>query len=378
MNAPTPGASIELKGLSKHYADQVAVDRVDLSVGAGDFVTCLGPSGSGKTTTLNMIAGFVDVTEGEILMDDRPIVRLRPHRRDIGVVFQHYALFPHMTAADNVGFPLRQRKVGRRDIKRQVAEVLELVGLEGYANRYPRQLSGGQQQRVALARAIVFRPRVLLMDEPLGALDKKLRESLQLEIKRVHRDLGITFIYVTHDQEEALGLSDRIAVFNRGRIEQVGRVDELYESPQSLFVAEFIGESNRLRGQYRANGSGGILECHETRLRVADRRPAVPDGADAVLVVRPEHIQVRHVGAETGVDVNCLEGTVVDVLYLGSSRKVEVRLANGHALVAREQAGRWQPVAHGDRVAVSFSCSAPVLLPYSAQDMEDVSALAAV
>ena len=226
MNAPTPGASIELKGLSKHYADQVAVDRVDLSVGAGDFVTCLGPSGSGKTTTLNMIAGFVDVTEGEILMDDRPIVRLRPHRRDIGVVFQHYALFPHMTAADNVGFPLRQRKVGRREIKRQVAEVLELVGLEGYANRYPRQLSGGQQQRVALARAIVFRPRVLLRDEPLGALDKKLRESLQLEIKRVHRDLGITFIYVTHDQEEALGLSDRIAVFNRGRIAQVGRVDE--------------------------------------------------------------------------------------------------------------------------------------------------------
>src|SRR5919197_6034910 len=298
MTDRAPGASLELKDLRKHYADQVAVDGIDLQIAPGEFVTFLGPSGSGKTTTLNMIAGFTDLDAGEILMDGRPIGRLRPHKRDIGVVFQHYALFPHMTARGNVSFPLRQRRMARRDVARRATEALDLVGLGDYCDRYPRQLSGGQQQRVALARAIVFNPRVLLMDEPLGALDKKLREALQLEIKRVHREMGITFIYVTHDQEEALGLSDRIAVFNRGRIEQVGRVDELYESPQSLFVAEFIGESNRLRGQYRANGSGGILECHETRLRVADRRQAVPDGADAVLVVRPEHIQVRQVGAE--------------------------------------------------------------------------------
>jgi putative spermidine/putrescine transport system ATP-binding protein len=376
MTERASGASLELHGLRKRYADQVAVDGIDLHVAPGEFVTLLGPSGSGKTTTLNMIAGFTELSAGEILMDDRPIARLRPHQRNIGVVFQHYALFPHMTALDNVAFPLRQRKVSRREVKSRAAAALDLVSLGDYCDRYPRQLSGGQQQRVALARAIVFDPRVLLMDEPLGALDKKLRESLQLEIKRVHREVGITFVYVTHDQEEALALSDRIAVFNRGRIEQVGEAGELYDRPKTLFVAEFIGESNRLRGHYHRNGTGGVLQRREVNFRVPDADRQLADGAEAVLVVRPEHVSVLEPSESADGHENRLEGTVVDVLYLGSSRKVEVRLPDGHTLVAREQAGRWRPVAHGDRVAVSLCCRESVLLPYSADEMADVRALA--
>jgi putative spermidine/putrescine transport system ATP-binding protein len=325
-----------------------------------------------------MIAGFIEPTGGEILMDGRPIARLRPHQRDIGVVFQHYALFPHLTALDNVAFPLRQRKVGRADAKRRARAALELVGLGEFSERYPRQLSGGQQQRVALARAIVFDPRVLLMDEPLGALDKKLRESLQLEIKRVHREVGITFVYVTHDQEEALALSDRIAVFNHGRIEQVGSGKELYDSPETLFVAEFIGESNRLRGSYSPNGRGGILERRDVKLRVPTAEAAVSSGSEAVLVVRPEHLVVHCAGTEAEPRENRLEGKVCNVIYLGSTRKVEVELPDGHVLFAREQAGRWQPVEHGDRVAVSFSADDSVLLPFSAQELADVRALRAM
>jgi putative spermidine/putrescine transport system ATP-binding protein len=378
MTDRTPGASLELRGLRKRYTDQVAVDGIDLCVAPGEFVTLLGPSGSGKTTTLNMIAGFTEMTDGDILMDGRPIGRLRPHRRDIGVVFQHYALFPHMTASDNVAFPLRQRRIGRRDASRRAREALDLVGLGEYCERYPRQLSGGQQQRVALARAIVFEPRVLLMDEPLGALDKKLRESLQLEIKRVHREVGITFVYVTHDQEEALALSDRVAVFHRGRIEQVGPARELYDHPRTLFVAEFIGESNRLRGLYHRNGSRGVLRRRDVALRVSEAAKGVADGEEAVLVVRPERVSVFDPAEAGDAEENRLDGVVVDVLDLGSSRKVEVRLSDGHTLFAREQPGRWRPVAHGDRVAVTFSCRDAVLLPYSENELADVRALATV
>jgi putative spermidine/putrescine transport system ATP-binding protein len=376
MTDRAPGASLELNGLRKQYADQVAVDGIDLRIAPGEFVTFLGPSGSGKTTTLNLIAGFADLDAGEILMDDRPIGRLRPHKRDIGVVFQHYALFPHLTARGNVSFPLRQRKLPRRDVGRLATEALDLVGLGDYCERYPRQLSGGQQQRVALARAIVFNPRVLLMDEPLGALDKKLREGLQLEIKRVHREVGITFVYVTHDQEEALALSDRIAVFNRGRVEQVGDARELYDRPRTLFVAEFVGESNRLRGHFARNGSGGILQRREVKLRVPEATGRLADGSEAVLVVRPEHVSVLASADAADGRENRLEGTVVDVMYLGSSRKVEVRLADGHTVVAREQPERWRPIAHGDRVEVCFSCRESVLLPYAEDDMADARALA--
>ena len=217
------GATLNLRKLVKSYSGTTVVDGISLDVAPGEFVTLLGPSGSGKTTTLNMIAGFCSVTAGDILMDGNPIARLKPHKRNIGVVFQHYALFPHMTVTENVAFPLKQRRLSKERVLTDVTDALDLVKLRPFGDRYPGQLSGGQQQRVALARALVFRPRLLLMDEPLGALDKNLREALQLEIKRIHREVGISFVYVTHDQEEALGLSDRIAIFNRGRIDKRAR-----------------------------------------------------------------------------------------------------------------------------------------------------------
>src|SRR5580658_6506385 len=238
------GAAVFLSGLEKRYGSVGAVCGVSLDIRSGEFLTLLGPSGSGKTTTLMMIAGFETPTGGDIAIDGTSVVAMPPYRRNIGMVFQNYALFPHLTVADNIGFPLKQRGVGKAERAKLVGEALELVHLPGYGERYPRQLSGGQQQRVAFARAIVFKPRLLLMDEPLGALDKQLRENLQLEMRRLHADLGITFIYVTHDQEEALIMSDRIAVMNEGRIVQLGKPEQLYDRPCDQFVASFIGESN--------------------------------------------------------------------------------------------------------------------------------------
>ena len=252
--------ALVLRDLRKAFGSAVAVDGIDLEVRRGEFVTLLGPSGSGKTTTLRMIAGFMSPSGGSIEIDGQDMTRVPPYRRDVGMVFQNYALFPHMTAAQNVAFPLRMRKQSRAEIDRRVADALELVKLRHLAERYPRQLSGGQQQRIALARAVVFEPRLLLMDEPLGALDRKLREALQLEIIRVSRELGATVLYVTHDQEEALVMSDRIAIFSEGRIEQLGSGEDLYDRPASLFVADFIGESNILRGTYEAGRRGRRLD----------------------------------------------------------------------------------------------------------------------
>lgn len=269
------GAAVRLHGLTKRYAGRAAVDEVSLDIEVGEFMTFLGPSGSGKTTTLNMIAGFTRATEGSITVDDTNVADLPPHRRDLGMVFQHYALFPHMSVAKNVAFPLEQRKVSKPEIARRVTEALRMVQLDSMADRLPSGLSGGQQQRVALARAVVFNPRVLLMDEPLGALDKKLREQLQTEISRMHRELGITFVFVTHDQEEALALSDRIAVFNDGRIEQVGTPEELYERPATLFVAQFLGESNVFPGRCTTPGCSPARDMN-SRCRRPVRRAAPP------------------------------------------------------------------------------------------------------
>jgi putative spermidine/putrescine transport system ATP-binding protein len=246
--APT----LELRGVRKIFGDTTAVADLDLALCRGEFLTFLGPSGSGKTTTLAMVAGLEKPTAGTITLDGLPLDPLPAYRRNIGVVFQNYALFPHMTVAGNVAFPLEMRGVGRQEIATRVNETLTLVGLPGFGARYPAQLSGGQQQRVALARAIVFRPPLLLMDEPLGALDKRLREQMQIEIMRLHREFGLSVLYVTHDQDEALVMSDRIAVFNAGRIEQVGTAQELYERPQTPFVAGFLGGSNFFRGKVRA------------------------------------------------------------------------------------------------------------------------------
>ena len=330
---PSAGAAIDIWGASKFYGDFTALDDVSLKIEPGEFMSFLGPSGSGKTTTLNLIAGFTSLSAGNIRLGDRSIGNLPAHKRNIGVVFQHYALFPHMTVAANVAYPLRQRNVSRNERETRVREALAKVKLEAFADRYPSALSGGQQQRVAFARAMVFAPPLLLMDEPLGALDKKLREVLQLEIKRIHRELGSTFVYVTHDQEEALVLSDRIAVFNKGRIEQVGTSEELYMRPKTLFVGQFIGESTVLRGAHRVENGATAMLVGEREIFVT----AAPQTAEQqVVLLRPDTVAVHKMGTGA-VDgrTNVLPGTVREKLYLGSSAKYEVVLANGTAVTAR-------------------------------------------
>jgi putative spermidine/putrescine transport system ATP-binding protein len=345
------GASITLRRLTKRYGDVTAVDGIDLEAQPGEFLTLLGPSGSGKTTTLNMIAGFETVTEGDLLIDGAPVQSLPPYKRNIGMVFQHYALFPHMSVSDNVAYPLKQRKVPKGKRRELVDVALDTVGLSGLGHRMPRQLSGGQQQRVALARAMVYSPRVLLMDEPLGALDKKLRDSLQLEIKRIHAELGTTFVYVTHDQDEALVLSDRIAVFNDGHIEQVGTAQDLYDRPESVFVAQFLGESALFHGTAAPTGSGCGLSGSEGLLRAG--RGALPEGSPATLVVRPERLRVllRSTDRPSG---NAVPGRVTQEIYLGNSRKLLVQLADGGSIPVRESSGSGSACTIDDDVWVTF------------------------
>ncbi|MHB2263632.1 ABC transporter ATP-binding protein [Aliihoeflea sp. PC F10.4] len=352
------GSAIRIDNVSKTYGTFVALKDVSLDIRPGEFMSFLGPSGSGKTTTLNMIAGFTDNDQGSIQMGERALDKVPAHKRNIGVVFQHYALFPHMTVAANVAYPLRQRSVPRRERDLAVTEVLKKVKLDAFSHRYPSELSGGQQQRVALARAMVFAPSVLLMDEPLGALDKKLRETLQLEIKRIHRELGSTFVYVTHDQEEALVLSDRIAVFNKGRIEQVGTGRDLYERPETLFVGKFIGESSVLRGPCQVkDGRARMTVCgHEI---LSDMCPA-NEGPHALLL-RPEDVTVKPIGStETAFD-NILKGRVRELIYVGSATKFEIVLADGTVMLAR---GRSQDsgIAHGDEVEICWSASSGSIL----------------
>ncbi len=327
--------SLELRGLRKTFGKVVAVEELSLTVAAGEFLTLLGPSGSGKTTTLMMVAGFEAPDGGRILLDGRDITDAPTHRRAIGVAFQHYALFPHMTVFDNVAFALKMRDVPRREIARRAGAALELVRLAGFEERYPRQLSGGQQQRVALARALVFEPALLLLDEPLGALDRLLRERMQLELRRMHGHLGTTMIYVTHDQEEALVLSDRVAVMNEGRIEQIGPPQEIYERPRTRFVAEFIGESNFLRGEVTAV-EDGIATCRVGRHGVqAAVAPGIGPGRQVELAIRPEKIAVtRPEAGAAGVS-----GVVEDRIFVGQTLKLIVRVeAVGH-LVVRRQTG---------------------------------------
>ena len=342
------GASITMRGLTKRYGPVTAVDAIDLDANPGEFLTLLGPSGSGKTTTLNMIAGFVDVTEGELLIDEREMTNLPPYKRNIGMVFQHYALFPHMTVAENVEYPLRQRSIPKAERRTMVDQALETVGLGHLGRRRPKELSGGQQQRVALARAMVYSPRVLLMDEPLGALDKKLRDSLQLEIKRIHAELGTTFVYVTHDQDEALVLSDRIAVFNDGHIEQIGTPTELYEYPNSLFVAQFLGESSLFHGIV-----DGDREVDANGHRLVASRGEQPHGTSVEVVVRPERICIESDGPRPD-SINAVPGRILQHIYFGNSRKVEVRLDDGTTVLVRESAGAISAANADDPVWLTF------------------------
>jgi len=284
--APARRGTVSVSDLVKRYGAVAALDGVSLAVAPGEFFTLLGPSGCGKTTTLRSVAGFVAPDAGRVEIDGADVTGVPPHRRRVGMVFQHYALFPHRTVAQNVGFGLRMQRVDRAEIARRVAEALALVQLPAHGDRYPRQLSGGEQQRVALARALVTRPAVLLLDEPLGALDKKLRDHMKIELKRLQREVGVTTIYVTHDQEEALTMSDRIAVMHRGRVEQVAPPRGLYESPATAFVAGFIGNINLLTG--RAVGAN-VVECRGTRLAATGSAPA---GAAVAVALRPERVRL--------------------------------------------------------------------------------------
>jgi len=318
---------LTLTGLTKRYPGTTAVDAIDLEVARGEFLTLLGPSGSGKTTTLMMVAGFTPPSAGEIAIDDRPITGMAPERRNIGVVFQNYALFPHMTVWNNVAFPLRMRRESRASIQTRVARALAMVHLAGLGDRLPRQLSGGQQQRVALARALVFDPGLLLMDEPLGALDRNLREQMKIEIKRIHADVGVTVLYVTHDQEEALTMSDRVALMNRGRIAQLGSAEDLYERPASRFVAEFIGESNLLAGRVERSGSGAVfaLDGGGVRVPVSGQPPSPVPGTTSTLMIRPEKISIEPAG---GAAADGVPGAVEDAVYVGEFTRYRVRVAS--------------------------------------------------
>ena len=306
---------MRLAGLTKIFGDVTAVDGIDLEIGDGEFFAMLGPSGSGKTTVLRMIAGFEQPTSGSVALDGRDVTRDAPFERDVNTVFQDYALFPHMTVEQNVAYGLMVKKVPRARRLAQAREALGTMRLDGFGDRKPSQLSGGQRQRVALARALVNRPRVLLLDEPLGALDLKLREQMQVELKAIQRDVGITFLFVTHDQEEALTMSDRIAVFNNGRIEQVGTAAEVYEHPATAFVAGFVGTSNLLAG----DAARQLL------------------GEDGVFTVRPEKIRLAAAGAAAAQSEVGAEGRVDEVVYVGSATRYVVRLDAGGTLVALRQ-----------------------------------------
>lgn len=362
------GAGLTIRNVTKRYGENApAVDNISLDVRPGEFVTFLGPSGSGKTTTLSMVAGFTEVTSGHIYLGQQPIDELPPHRRNIGMVFQSYSLFPHMNVFDNVAFPLRRRGLGKAEIKTRVGRVLDLIQLADKADRFPTALSGGQQQRVALARAIVFEPQLLLMDEPLSALDKRLREQMQLEIRRLHKELQITFVFVTHDQEEALVMSDRIAVFNEGKLAQVGTAADLYERPESVFVANFLGDSNILRGHAHVDSGAHILVNSSGRF-TAPKSDRVGSSTPAAISVRPERMRVLPLSQECS-DANRVVARVAQIIYVGSSRKVEVRLPDGTLLRVREQPREQIDVQEGAEVAVCWPASAGTLLP-----LEQVSA----
>jgi spermidine/putrescine transport system ATP-binding protein len=340
---------LELRGLTKRFGDFVAVDSVSLSIASGEFLTLLGASGSGKTTTLRMIAGFEPPTGGEILMDGKDISPLPPFKRDINTVFQQYALFPHMSVRSNVEYGLRMKRVPKKERATRVDQALEMVQLAQLGARSPRQLSGGQQQRVALARALVNRPRVLLLDEPLGALDLKLRKGMQLELKHLQSSLGITFVYVTHDQEEALTMSDRIVLMRQGRVAQVGTPRDLYDRPASRYVADFIGETNLLGGTVVESRNG------EATLRIgADVLRGVSDGVletgrEAWLAVRPEAIAVRPPEGLGGGNV--VSATVREAVYAGSAVRVHATLTSGQRIVAHVPAGTNVPVGTVVRLA---------------------------
>jgi spermidine/putrescine transport system ATP-binding protein len=368
---PVPESDVRLDRVSKRFGDTTAVDDVSLTIDRGEFFTMLGPSGCGKTTTLRMIGGFEAPSAGAIHLGDVDVTDLPPFKRDVNTVFQNYALFPHLNVFENVAFGLRRRRVAADEIRRRVSETLDLVELPGYEGRKPSQLSGGQQQRIALARALINRPRVLLLDEPLGALDQKLRKQMQVELKRIQGEVGITFIFVTHDQDEAMTMSDRIAVMRDGQIEQLGSPEELYERPHSDFVANFLGVSNLLDAEVAGRDGTTIT----VRLPTGAVLRAPANGADAGgnvrIGVRPEKLRVQPLAegeSAFGDDSrNAIDGVVLDASYLGVSTQYLVETPDGRRLVVYAQnletSGASEMLADGQRVRLSWSPQHTFVIP---------------
>ncbi len=352
---------VELRKVFKVYNGEAAVRNIDLDIRQGEFFSILGPSGCGKTTTLRIIAGFEEPTGGEVLIRGQSMINVPPYKRPVNTVFQSYALFNHMTVWDNVAFGLRLRDCAKTELQQRVGEALQLVKMDSFARRYPVQLSGGQQQRVALARALVNRPTVVLLDEPLGALDLKLRKEMQLELSNLHQDLGVTFVMVTHDQEEALSLSDRIAVMNIGKIEQIGTPSEIYEQPRTAFVADFIGDTNLLRGQIESTYGSTAQVITETGLKVWVEVPqssTVLDAANGPVVVsiRPEKVRLGQVDAAD--QTNSYTGTLKHGMYLGTHIHYLVELPGGDAIT----------VSQANQAQQSLEVGAPVQVYWSAHD----------
>lgn len=363
---PARGCEVRVDGLTMHHGASVALGGISLTVRAGEFMTFLGPSGGGKTTTLNLIAGFDQPTRGTVCIDGNDMNGIPPHRRDIGVVFQNYALFPHMTVGQNVAYPLVQRKIDKGERQRRVLRALSSVGLEGFEKRRPAQLSGGQQQRVALARAMVYRPQLLLMDEPLGALDRALREELQLEIRRIHREEGSTAIYVTHDQEEALVLSDRIAVFSKGAIQQVGTPRDLYDHPETLFVGKFLGESTVAVGAVGAHDRGAARVDGPFGQAWVPTTAAMRD--EVAVLVRPEKQAVRPAPGTVGPGFNEIEARVIDCIFVGSTWKFRVQLLDGSVGVVRSTVTDTANIDAGQPCWVSWPVADGVALTTSSAE----------
>ena len=358
------GSPIELRGIVKHYDRLLAVDNLNLDIAAGEFVSILGPSGSGKTTTLLLIAGFITPNQGMIMLGGEDITRLPPYRRNIGMVYQNYALFPHMTVAKNVAFPLRMRGVERPEIARLVTRALTLVRLEGLHDRLPNQLSGGQQQRVALARALVFEPPLLLMDEPLGALDKKLRDELQIEIKRIQRAIRSTVIYVTHDQEEAMSMSDRIVVMHGGRVEQVGPPNELYERPRTRFVADFLGTSNFLDMTVAIAGEPALLRTTGGLAIEVPGLAGAAVGDQFTVAIRPERIRIDTSATSSACG---RPARVIDCSYHGDTQRFQVEL-EGHDTLTVFHPNAGQPlIPRGAAATVSWGPGDAWVIPEQAK-----------
>jgi spermidine/putrescine transport system ATP-binding protein len=352
-----PDVDVRLERVTKQFGDVAAVDDLSLDISEGEFFSLLGPSGCGKTTTLRMIGGFEDPTYGTVYLGGRDVTDLPPYKRDVNTVFQSYALFPHLNVRENVAFGLRRKKVDRSDIGTRVTDIMKLVDLVGFEDRKPPQMSGGQQQRVALARALVNHPKVLLLDEPLGALDLKLRKQMQLELKRIQQEVGITFIYVTHDQEEAMTMSNRLAVMRQGRIEQLGEPEDVYENPSTEFVAGFLGASNLLEGEVKetSNGDATVLLSAGTSVKVPTDRIPQDAGSHVKVGVRPEKITIEREDRVTPGEANNISGVLRMSTYIGVSHQYKVEGPGGTTLtVYIQNLGAEEAPRPGERVVLSW------------------------